>query len=117
VIKCAPFPIIIASVTGFILTGVAAPPESAATGVIGSLITAALFRKLTMKMVWESLGQAAYIASKILIIMPTSKMFYQLLAFGGATGKPAGPVLGIFLRAMLIIFWAPSIATFLPGLL
>ena len=111
VMKCAPFLIIIASVMGFILTGVATPSESAATGVIGALITAALFRKLTMKMVWESLGQAAYIASMILVIMATSTMFSQLLAFSGATGKLAGLVLGsdlppgaILLVMMAVVF-------------
>ncbi len=111
VMRCAPFLIIIASVMGFILTGVATPSESAATGVVGSLVTAALFRKLTLKMVWESLGQAAYIASMILIIMATSTMFSQLLAFSGATGKLAALVLAsdlpsgaIFFMMMALVF-------------
>ena len=39
-IRCIPFLIIIASVMGFILTGVATPSESAATGVLGALLTA-----------------------------------------------------------------------------
>lgn len=103
ILRCAPFLIIIASVMGFILTGVATPSESAATGVVGALITAAIFRKLSLKMVWDSLGQAAIIASMILIIMATSTMFSQLLAFSGATSKLASLVLNSELSPALIL--------------
>ncbi|MDF1730441.1 MAG: TRAP transporter large permease [Minwuia sp.] len=103
ILKCTPFLIIIASVMGFILTGVATPSESAATGVVGSLVTAAIFRKLSLRMIWESLGQAASIASMILIIMATSTMFSQLLAFSGATGQLASMVLDSQLSPGLIL--------------
>ncbi len=94
---------------GFILTGIATPSESAATGVVGSLVTAAIFRKFSLRMIWESLGQAASIASMILIIMATSTMFSQLLAFSGATGELASMVLdsqlppGVILIMMMAI--------------
>lgn len=110
-LKCTPFLIIIASVMGFILTGVATPSESAATGVIGSLITASIFRRLNWALIWESLGQAAYIASMILLIMATSTMFSQLLAFSGATSNLASMVLRsdlppsmVLLIMMIIVF-------------
>lgn len=110
-LRCVPFLIIIFSVMGFILTGVATPSESAATGVVGSLVTAALFRRLSFKMVWDSVGQAAVIASMILLIMASSTMFSQLLAFSGATGKLASLVLQsdlspglIFLIMMAVVF-------------
>ena len=103
VLKCAPFLLIIASVMGFILTGVATPSESAATGVVGALATAAIFRRLSARMVWDSLGQAAVIASMILIIMASSTMFSQLLAFSGATGHLARLVLETDLSPELIL--------------
>ena len=110
-LRCLPFGIIIFSVMGFILTGVATPSESAATGVIGSFITAIIFKRLSLKMIWESLIQAAIIASMILLIMASSTMFSQLLAFSGATGHIASivtestlsPTL-ILLIMMLIVF-------------
>ncbi len=102
-LKCTPFLVIIVSVMGFILTGVATPSESAATGVVGSLITAAIFKKLSIKMIWESLGQAACMASMILIIMASSTMFSQLLAFSGATGALASLVLESQLSPGLIL--------------
>ncbi|MDF1719442.1 MAG: TRAP transporter large permease subunit [Minwuia sp.] len=110
-LRCLPFGLIIFSVMGFILTGVATPSESAATGVIGAVVTAALLGRLRLGMLWESLTQAAYIASMILIIMASSTMFSQLLAFSGATGQLASLVAGtswpdwaLFLTMMAIVF-------------
>jgi tripartite ATP-independent transporter DctM subunit len=92
IVRCLPFAIIIASVMGFILTGVATPSESAATGVVGALVTALVFRKLSLSLIWESLGQTGFITGMILIIMASSTMFSQLLAFSGATGNLAAVV-------------------------
>jgi len=92
IVRCLPFAIIIASVMGFILTGVATPSESAATGVVGALVTALIFRKLSLTLIWESLGQTGFITGMILIIMASSTMFSQLLAFSGATGNLAAVV-------------------------
>lgn len=110
-LRCLPFGIIIFSVMGFILAGVATPSESAATGVVGAIITAALFRNLSFKLIWESLFQSAYIASMILVILASSTMFSQLLAFSGATSSLAAIVgqssldpVWIFLLMMLIVF-------------
>ena len=87
VVRVSPFAIIIFCVMGFILLGIATPSESAATGVLGALATAAYYRRLNWKMFSESLGSAAYITSMILVIMASSKMFSQLLAFTGSTGQ------------------------------
>ena len=85
VLRVLPFAIIIFCVMGFILLGVATPSESAATGVLGALLTAVYYRKLNWKMVSESVSSAAFITSMILVIMASSKMFSQLLAFTGST--------------------------------
>jgi len=87
VIRVSPFAIIIFCVMGFIMLGIATPSESAATGVLGALATAAYYRRLNWHMVFESLGSAAFITSMILVIMASSKMFSQLLAFTGSTGQ------------------------------
>jgi tripartite ATP-independent transporter DctM subunit len=87
VVRVSPFAIIIFCVMGFILLGIATPSESAATGVLGALATAAYYRRLNWHMVSESLGSAAFITSMILVIMASSKMFSQLLAFTGSTGQ------------------------------
>ncbi len=109
--RCLPFALIIASVMGFILTGVATPSESAATGVCGAVATALVFRRLSWRLLWDSLGQSAYIASMILVIMASSTMFSQLLAFTGATGQLTGLVAdsalspaAMFLLMMVLVF-------------
>ena len=86
-IKTLPFLIVIFSVMGFIMLGVATPSESAATGVIGALLTAAIYRKLNFQMIWDSLVASISVSAMILVIMAMSKMFTQLLAFTGATSQ------------------------------
>ena len=85
VLRVMPFAVIIFCVMGFILLGIATPSESAATGVLGALLTAAYYRKLNWAMISESVASAAYITAMILVIMASSKMFSQLLAFTGST--------------------------------
>ena len=80
-----PFLIVIFSVMGLILMGIATPSESAATGVIGALIVAALFRRLNWRMLREAIASAVTIAAVILIIVVSAKLFSQLLSFSGAT--------------------------------
>ena len=104
VLRVAPFALIIFCVMGFILLGVATPSESAATGVLGALATAAYYRKLNLKMFTESLSSAAFITSMILVIMASSKMFSQLLAFTGSTRELTNVVAGLDLSAYVMLF-------------
>ena len=102
--RMLPFTLVIFCVMGFILLGIATPSESAATGVAGSLLTAAYYRKLSVRMVWESVSSAAFITSMILIIMASSKMFGQLLAFTGATRELALLIPTLGLPPMVMLF-------------
>jgi tripartite ATP-independent transporter DctM subunit len=87
VMRCMPFTLIIASVMGLILAGVATPSESAATGVIGAILTAAIFGKLRTKMLLDSLRSSVLITAMILVIMASSTLFSQLLALSGASSQ------------------------------
>ena len=108
VVRTLPFVIVIFSVMGFIMLGIATPSESAATGVVGALITAAIYRNLSLKMIWESLMASITVSAMILTIMAMSKMFTQLLAFTGATGELVALVanLGFGPIIMLLIMLA-----------
>ncbi|NKB53581.1 MAG: TRAP transporter large permease subunit [Rhizobiaceae bacterium] len=86
-VRTLPFVIVIFSVMGFIMLGIATPSESAATGVVGALITAAIYRNLSWQMIWDSMMAAITVSAMILAIMAMSKMFTQLLAFTGATSE------------------------------
>jgi len=87
IVRILPFVIVIISVMGFIMMGIATPSESAATGVVGALITAGIYRNLTLKMIWDSVMASITVSAMILAIMAMSKMFTQLLAFTGATSQ------------------------------
>lgn len=109
ILQMLPFLLVIASVMGLILMGVATPSESAATGVLGALIVAAMFGRLNWAMLREALSSAVTIAVVILIIVVSAKLFSQLLSFAGATrglvtlvaDLGLGPT-GTFLLMMLI---------------
>ncbi len=102
--RMLPFMVIIFCVMGFILLGVATPSESAATGVVGAILTAAYYRKLSFAMLRESLLSAAGISAMILIIMASATMFSQLLAFTGATSNLAKTVVLLGLEPILMLF-------------
>jgi len=107
-VRTMPFLIVIFSVMGFIMLGIATPSESAATGVVGSLLTAAIYRKLSFQMISDSLMAAITVSAMILAIMAMSKMFTQLLAFTGATGELVNLVanLGYSPIVMLLVMLA-----------
>ncbi len=102
--RMLPFMVIIFCVMGFILLGVATPSEAAATGVVGAILTAAYYRKLSFAMLRESLLSAAGISAMILIIMASATMFSQLLAFTGATSNLAKTVVLLGLEPILMLF-------------
>jgi tripartite ATP-independent transporter DctM subunit len=87
ILRCLPFTLVILSVMGLILAGVATPSESAATGVIGAIVTAAIFGKLRLKMLTESLRSSVLVTAMILVIMASSTLFSQLLALSGASSQ------------------------------
>jgi len=84
-LKCMPFLLVIFAVVGFILLGIATPAESAASGVVGALITTALYRKLSLSFLIESLKGAALLTGSIMAIYAASNLFAQILSFTGAS--------------------------------
>lgn len=97
-----PFSLIVFSVMGMILLGVATPSESASLGVVGSMLVAALYRRLTWRLLWESGLAAVRIGAMLLIILAMSKLFGQLLAYTGATQALIEEVGGLQLPASLM---------------
>ena len=111
VLSLMPFTLVIFSVMGLIMLGIATPSESAATGVAGAMIAAAIYRRLTFRMFWESLRSTVVITAMILIILVSSKLFGQMLAFIGASRGLMNSIAGLqfsagwmFLIMMLVPF-------------
>jgi tripartite ATP-independent transporter DctM subunit len=110
-LRLLPFTLIIFSVMGLMLLGIATPSEAAATGVVGSVLTAAFYRKLSWSMVREAVVSTVKIASMILIILAVSVFFGQLLSFTGATSKMVEAIAAIDVPP-LVMFWLLMIVPF-----
>lgn len=108
VIRILPFSLVIFFVMGLIMLGVATPSESAATGVVGAILVAAVYRKLTIKMLVESVLSTGAITGMLMAILLSSQLFGQLLAFTGATTGLMKAVTGLSLSggAMFILLMA-----------
>lgn len=112
-VSLLPFSIVIFSVLGLILLGIATPNESAACGVVGALAVAAIYRKLTLSMVLESLKGSVLMASMILLIMAASKILTQLMAFSGLTTQLVTTLGGLDLPPavmLLLLMLVPFVA-------
>ena len=112
-VRTLPFVIVVFSVMGFIMLGIATPSESAATGVIGALITAAIYRNLNLQMIWDSIMGSITVSAMILTIMAMSKMFTQLLAFTGATSELVEFVVNLNLGSTLMLLIMLAVPFFL----
>lgn len=101
-LRMAPFLLIIFSVMGLIVLGIATPSESAATGVVGAILVAAIYRRLSLTVLRDALASAARISAMILIIVAASRLFSQLLAFTGATRALVAWSAGLDLDPMIM---------------
>jgi tripartite ATP-independent transporter DctM subunit len=91
-------------VMGLIMLGIATPTEAAATGVLGAILLAAMYRRLRLKMVTDALYTAATVASLLLIIMCSAVMFSQLLTVTGAARTLGALVVHLDIPAWLMVF-------------
>jgi tripartite ATP-independent transporter DctM subunit len=111
--KLAPLGLIVFTVMGFILLGVATPSEAAATGALSAIVVTALYRRLNFTVLWQALEGVVSLAGMVLILIAGSKAFGQLLAYSGATqgfikfmaGLPVSPglLVGVILLALFIL--------------
>ncbi|SLN66052.1 Sialic acid TRAP transporter permease protein SiaT [Roseivivax jejudonensis] len=103
-IRIVPFSIIILMVMGLILMGIATPTEAGAMGVVGSLMTAAIYRNLSFRMMGEALAASVKVSAMILFIMASSKLFSQLLAFTGGATAMTEWVVGLDVSRWMMLF-------------
>lgn len=112
-LNMAPFSVVIFSVLGLIMLGVATPSESAATGVLGAILVALYYRKFSFKMVGEALVSSLSISTMIIAIVACSKLFSQLLSFAGVTSGMVNAVADLQLESgfmLLILMLIPLFA-------
>jgi tripartite ATP-independent transporter DctM subunit len=80
-----PLGLIVFSVIGLMLLGLATPSESAAFGVLATFLCSALYRSLTRKVISAAFTRTARTTTMILMIICGSTAFSQILSFSGAT--------------------------------
>ena len=102
---------LVAAVLGSIIAGIAAPSEAASMGALGSLVVAALGRRLTWKVLTETVRTTTRITAMVMFILICAQAF--ALAFRGLHGEQLvqdafayvpGGVYGAIWFLMLIIF-------------
>lgn len=92
---------IFVAVVGCMLAGWASPTESAAIGVLASLIATLAYRTLTLKNLMTSLMETAKVSVIILFVLVASTGFSQQLSFSGATSG----LLSLITDYQLSAFW------------
>jgi tripartite ATP-independent transporter DctM subunit len=100
----APIGIVIFLVTGVIFLGVATPSEAAATGCLGAIILAAIYKKLSWQVLKKSFIKTTEISVMIFTIIVAAKGFSQILAFTGATPELVAIVNYIDVPPLVIVF-------------
>ena len=98
-----PLAILILSVLGSILFGLATPTEAAAVGALGSLVLAAVYRALT----WERLQEAVYLTARtsamVCFLFVGSWTFSSVFSYLGGEGLIKEFVLGMNLNSVMFL--------------
>ena len=104
---------LIVVVTGFILLGIATPSESAAMGVVATVILAACYGRLTLAALRDSLMATMTTTAMMLLVIVGSTGFSQLLAATGTTSSLVATVADLGLSPVLTILAMQAIVLLL----
>ncbi len=110
-----PLGIVIFMVLGLMLLGVATPTEAAASGVFGTIVVVAFFKKLTLKAIKNSLIGTLEITIMIFMIIAASNSFSAILSFSGATQGLLEVIKTVELSPILILI-GMQLMVFLLGM-
>jgi tripartite ATP-independent transporter DctM subunit len=103
-VNILPMSVVVFMVIGFIILGWATPTESAALGVLGVMLLAAMYRALTLRSITISIDATVRVAGMVFFILMNSTVFSQLLAFSGASSGLLGWVSGFEVSRLWILF-------------
>jgi tripartite ATP-independent transporter DctM subunit len=98
-----PVALIIFSVIGFIVLGLATPTEAAASGAIATVLVSIAYGRLTKKMIMASLKGTVEITVMVFMIIAASKTFSSVLAYTGASSGLTNLVQGTSLPPILVL--------------
>jgi tripartite ATP-independent transporter DctM subunit len=87
--------VLIVLVLGSILAGVATPTESSAVGGVGAVALAALYKKASWKMVWDSAKETVKITAMVFAILVGATAFSLVFTYTGADSIVERVMLGL----------------------
>ena len=96
-----PLGLVIFSVVGFILLGIATPSESAAFGALAVALLAAFNKSLTLVVLQRSLATTVASTAMVFLLVIGSSVFGQLMAFAGSSTAVVDWAIGIEGGALL----------------
>jgi tripartite ATP-independent transporter DctM subunit len=106
-LKVAPIVALIAIVLGGIYGGVFTPTESGAAGALGALLIAVLRRKLSWRILWDTMVETGYVTVAVLFLILGARIFGQMLAMSNLPQQlstlAAGVDLGLYGFVLLYI--------------
>ena len=108
-----PLGIIIFSVSGLIVIGVATPNEAAGLGALSALGLAAAYRRLSWDLLAKSLKESMKITVMTFAIMAAATGFSQILAYSGATRGLLEAVLSLEVSPIALVIGMNLIVLFL----
>ncbi len=98
-----PVAVIIFSVIGFMVLGIATPEEAAASGAIATLIVAAAQKRLSWEVIKKTILGSLKVTGMIFLIIAGARGFSQVLAYVGATQAMAQFVLQLPVHPLVIM--------------
>ncbi len=123
-----PITVLLLASLGSIMSGVATPTEGAALGAVGALLLTVMYRKLTWKLLYNSLLKTLEVSCMILFLVAASNFFGGVFSRLGTPEVMSQALLGlelpkfaILLIIMAVIFllawpleWVPIVLIFVP---
>lgn len=87
----------------FITLGICTPTEAGAVGVVGALLLMVIYRRFSLKVIYQSLISTVSTTVMIFFVACSSNGFSQLIAYTGVTSGLLEFVTGLSLEPMLMI--------------
>ncbi|OGP55255.1 MAG: hypothetical protein A2Y65_10700 [Deltaproteobacteria bacterium RBG_13_52_11] len=98
-----PLGFIIFMVIGLIFLGVATPTEAAATGTLGALILALIYRRLNWDVIKKSVENTIKVTAMIFMIVIVSSTYGEILAFTGAAAGMTNFITALSIHPIIIL--------------
>lgn len=98
-----PLGLVLFSVVGLIVLGIATPSEAAAFGVLSVAVVAAAGRCLSRAAVSRALADTARVTGMVFLLVMAASVFSQLLAFSGASRVAVDFALGLGSDPLVIL--------------